>query len=583
MRLSLALLLVPSVAAATTLQQPDARTDSLERVIRREMARREIPGLSIAVIDSGRIVLSRGYGVTRRGGPPVTEQTLFQAGSISKPVAAVAAMRLVSRDELRLDRDINEQLVSWKLRDTSVAEGEKVTVRHLLSHTAGLNVQGFRGYDLREKLPTAVDVLNAGPGTNTPAVRIERKPGVAWRYSGGGYTILQVLMSDVSGTPFPELMQREVLTPAGMTASTYAQPLPASHVPKAATGYLADGSAVPGGWHAYPEMAAAGLWTTPADLARFAIAVQRSYRRMPNSILPPEIAAQMLAYQRNDHMGLGFGLRGNDIRLEFSHGGRDEGFDSFLAATALTGQGVVIMINANDNSTSVERIRTTVARLYGWPNERPLPVAPRAVATSAAAIDAVSGRYEVRNNVMLAFERRGDRLLSVKDERDDEEFVPVARDVFTRVDGGVTLRFLRDSAGALTGFESEDIGGRRRAPRVGPFVPALRTQPDPDPVRTTRLTEVLRAISLGQVESQSSAVAPGALNAYSGEPLRDLVGIGSVRYVGEENVKGRGISRHGGAVARIVYLGATIGTDATFILVHLTDDGRFTDLDLVKR
>lgn len=583
MRLYLALLLVPSVAAATTLQQPDARTDSIDRVIRREMARREIQGLSIAVIDSGRIAFSRGYGVTRRGGPPITEQTLFQAGSISKAVTAVAAMRLVSRGELRLDRDINEQLVSWKLRDSSVADGEKVTVRHLLSHTAGLNVHGFPGYDLREKLPSAVDVLNAAPGTNTPAVRIEGKPGAAWRYSGGGYTILQVVMTDVARTPFPDLMQREVLLPAGMTASTFAQPLPENYVAQAATGYLADGSAVAGGWHAYPEMAAAGLWTTPSDLARIEIAVQGAYRRAPNGILPPDVAAQMLAYQRTDHMGLGFSLTGNGIRLEFSHGGRDEGFDSFLSATSQTGQGVVIMINANDNSTAVQRIRSTVAQLYGWPNARPLPTAPRAIATKAAAIDEVTGRYEVRNNVMLAFERRGDRLFSIRDEHDDEEFVPVARDQFTRADGGVTLRFLRDSAGVLTGFESEDIGGRRRAPRVGPFVPSLRPQRDPDPARTARFTDVLRALSLGRIESHSSAVAPGALGNYAGEPLRDLVGISSVRYVGEESVQGRGIVRHGGAVARIVYLGAQIGAASTFVMVHLTDGGRFTDLDLVKR
>lgn len=583
MRLFLALLLVPSVVAATPLQQPDARTDSLDRVVRREMARREIPGLSLAVIDSGRIVFARGYGVTKRGGPPVTAHTLFQAGSISKPVAAVAAMRLVSRGELRLDRDINEQLVSWKLRDTSVADGEKVTVRQLLSHTAGLNVHGFPGYDLNETMPSAVAVLNAAPGTNTPAVRIESKPGIAWRYSGGGYTILQVLMTDVSRTEFPELMEREVLTPAGMTASTFAQPLPARYAPHAATGHHIDGSVVRGGWHAYPEMAAAGLWTTASDLARFAMAVQRAYRRAANAIVPPDIAAQMLAYQRSDHTGLGFGLNGNGIRLEFSHGGRDEGFDSFLSATATTGQGVVIMINANDNSSAVERIRSTVARLYGWPAVRPPPAVPRRAVMSATAIEAVSGRYEVRNNVMLPFERRGDRLFTVKDGHDDEEFVPVARDVFTRVDGVVTLRFLRDRAGVLTGFESEDIGWRRRTPRVGPFVPALRRRPDPDPARTSRLTDALRALAVGRIERQSNAMTPGAYGAYAGEPLRVLVGLGSVRYVGEESVKGRGLLRHGGAVARIVYLGAQIGAESTFIMVHVTDEGRFTDLDVVKR
>ncbi len=584
MSLLLSLLLVPSLLAAAPLQPPrDARADSLDRVIRREMTRRKIPGLSIAVIDSDRIVVSRGYGVTKTGGPPVTEQTLFQAGSISKAVTAVATMRMVARGELPLDRDINDQLTSWKLRDTSAAEGERVTVRHLLSHAGGLNVHGFPGYDLAEKLPSAVDVLNGAPGTNTPAVRIEARPGAAWRYSGGGYTILQVLMQDVARTPFPELMQREVLGPAGMTASTFAQPLPASHAPRAATGHYTDGSAVNGGWHAYPEMAAAGLWTTPSDLARFVMAVQGAYRRAPNGILPATVASQMLAYQRNDHQGLGFALKGNNVRLEFSHGGRDEGFDADLSGTSLSQQGVVIMINANDNSSAVARIREVVARLYGWPNERPRPVAPRAAVVPATAIDAVAGRYEVRNNQMLGFERRGTRLFSTRDDRDDEEFVPVARDTYTRVDGVVTLRFLRDSSGAPTAFESEDADGKRRAPRVGPFVPALRTQRDPDVARTARLDSTLRAIALGTIRNQPHLMAPGALEVYAGEPMRELAELGALRYVGEERVQGRGIVRHGGAVSRIVYLATTFRGKARFVMMHLTDDGRTTDFDIVER
>ena len=580
---ALALLLLPGLLRAAEPQQPDPRTDSLDRVIRREMARREIPGLSIAVIDSGRIVLSRAYGVTKRGGPPVTDATLFQAGSISKAVTAVGAMRLVTRGTLALDRDINQQLVSWTLRDTAIAGGDKVTVRHLLSHSGGLNVHGFPGYALTETLPTAVDVLNGAPGTNTPAVRIENRPGAAWRYSGGGYTILQVLMGDVTALPFAALMQREVLTPAGMTASTFAQPLPATHTPMAATGHYADGSAVVGGWHAYPEMAAAGLWTTPSDLARFAMAVQQAYRRAPEGIVPADIADQMLSYQRNDFMGLGLFLKGNNTRLEFSHGGRDEGFDASLSATALTQQGAVIMINANDNSGAVERIRNVVAHLYGWPNERPEPAPPRAVAVSGAAIDAVAGRYEVRNNQMLAFERRGERLMTIADGREDEEFMPVGPDEFTKADGSVTIRFLRDSAGTLTGFESRDIGGRRRVPRVGPVATRFALRRDPDARRTARIEAALRAMAAGTISSEQAMFAPGARRNYSGGPVGDLAGISNVRFLAEDNVSGRGIERHEGSVARIVYVTATIGSKPRFVLIHLTEEGLLTDIDVVVR
>ncbi len=557
--------------------------DSLDRAIRREMARREIPGLSIAVIDSGRIVLARGYGVTKVGGSPVTEQTLFQAGSISKAVTAVATMRLVARGTLKLDRDVNEQLVSWKLRDTAVAEGEKVTVRQLLSHSAGLNVHGFPGYALTEPMPTAIQVLNGEKPTNTPPVRIEQKPGAQFRYSGGGYTILQVLMSDVSHHPFAELMQTEVLTPAGMTSSTYAQPLPPTHSPRAATGYYADGSAVVGGWHSYPEMAAAGLWTTPTDLARFAIAFQNAYRRVPNGIVSAEIANQMLSYQRNDFQGLGFALKGNDRRLEFSHNGRDEGFDASLSATASSGQGVVIMINANENSGAVERIRQLVTTLYGWPSERRAPAPPRAVAVSMQELATVAGRYEMRNNQMATFEVSSGALALMIDGRPADEFVAVGADDFARTDGAVSLHFLRDSGGRVIGFDARDDGGTRPVPRIGPIATSIVAASDPDRQRTSRFDAFLRSLAAGKAADQSALLAPGALRQFSGQAAPELVGVTATRYRGEEDVSGRGIERHGGRVVRIVYLNAMIGRSPRCILIHLTSEGLITDYDVVVR
>ena len=572
-----------ALALLIAFQAPQQTTDSLDRVIRREMGRREIPGLSIAIVDSGRIVFARGYGMTKRGGSAVTDQTLFQAGSISKPVTAVAAMRLVSRGVLKLDRDVNEQLVSWKLRDTSVADGEKVTARMLMSHSAGLNVHGFPGYALTEPLPTAVQVLNGGKPVNTPAVRIEQKPGAQWSYSGGGYTILQVLMSDVAKRPFADLMQEEVLTPAGMTASTYAQPLPATHATRAATGHYADGSEVVGGWHSYPEMAAAGLWTTASDLARFAIAFQNAYRRMPDGIVTADIAGQMLSYQRNDFQGLGFALRGNNRRMEFAHNGRDEGFDASFSATAATRQAVVIMINANDNSGAVERIRKVVATLYGWPNERPAPLPPRAVSVSAQQLASVAGRYEMRNNRMAAFEVFDGQLMLMVDGKPDDEFVVTGADDVTRVDGVVTIHFLRDSAGKVTGFESRDEGGTRRIPRVGPIATTITPTADPDRKRTATFDALLRAMAAGKAADHRAMLAPGALRQFSGQVVPDLVGVSAVRYLGEEDVSGRGIERHGGRVARIVYLGVMIAKNSRVVLVHLTGEGLVTDYDVVVR
>ncbi len=577
-----ALALLPSLLLGAPV--PSQAPDSLDRVIRREMTKRGIPGLSIAVVDSGRIVLARAYGVTKRGTTtPVTTSTLFQAGSISKSVTAVGAMRLVERGALQLDRDVNAQLVSWKVPDTTVAAGEKLTVRELLSHTAGLNVHGFPGYARTAPYPTLVQVLNGEKPANTQAIRIVQQPGVKWEYSGGGYTILQQLMIDVTHQPFDEFMQREVLTPAGMTASTFAQPLPASYAPRAATAHTSNGESVPGGWHAYPEMAAAGLWTTPTDLAKFAMALQRAYKRVAPDFLGADRADQMLSYQRNDFMGLGVFLRGNNVRLEFSHGGRDEGFDASMTATALTGQAVVIMINANDNSAAVERIQRAVSHLYRWPNYRGEPVPPRAIAADARTLRDVAGRYEVRNNFMMMFAPRDGRLFSYADGHEDEEFVQVAPDRFTRVDGDVSFPFRRDASRRVIGMSVIDKGGTRPVPRVGPLVSALDKRSDSDAPRMARIDSVLRALGAGKATDVSARLTAGALRDFRDHEVEDLTGIAGTAYVGEEEIAERGINRHDGAVARIVYVKATIGGKSRFVLAHFTKDGLITDYDVVER
>ncbi len=576
------MLLISVIALASCMapvQQP--MVDSLDRAIQREMQRRNIPGLSIAIIDSGRIVLTRAYGVTKRGGStPVSRATLFQAGSISKPVTAVGAMRLVERGTLQLDRDVNEQLVSWKVPDTTAASREPVTVRGLLSHSAGLNVHGFDGYAANAPYPTLLQVLDGVKPANSPAIRVVQRPGERHRYSGGGYTILQQLMIDVTQQPFDEYMMREVLTPAGMTSSTFVQPLPPSYAPNAATGHLTDGTPVTGGWHVYPEMAAAGLWTTPTDLAKFAIALQRAISRDTATFLNPDRAQQMLSYQRNDFMGLGVYLRGNNFRLEFSHSGRDEGFDAYMTAT-IRGQGVVIMINANDNSDAMGRIQRIVSRMYKWPNYREELVPPRAMARPAMAIDDLNGRYEIRYHQMATFAARDGRLYSYAGGHEDEEFVPVGPDRFTRADGGETFLFRRDASRRVIGASVTDPNGTREVPRLGPLAiaKAFSAARDPDPTRTQRFATLLRAMTEGKSDAQ--ALTPGALRDFGPGSMDDFAGITGVSFVGEEDVAGRGISRHGGSVARMLYLKATFGGAQRYVLVFLTKDGLLTDVDWV--
>ncbi|HYN09065.1 MAG TPA: serine hydrolase domain-containing protein [Vicinamibacterales bacterium] len=356
-RLSLVIAAVLALASA-----PPA--DDLDAFIQAQISEHQINGLSLAVIQNGKIQ-ARAYGVTAVGGAPVTTGTLFQAGSISKPVAAAGALKLVEQGKLALDEDVNAKLKSWKVPENEFTQTQKVTLRRLLSHTAGLTVHGFPGYDVTVRMPSTVEVLD-GAG-NTAPVRVNVVPGTIWRYSGGGYTVMQLLVSDVTGKPFAQYMNEAVLGPVGMTRSTYRQPLPADRAVQTASGYSANRSAVSGKWHVYPEMAAAGLWTTPTDLAKFAIEVQQSLAGKSSKVLSQAMTRQQLTSQMNN-FGLGLALAGTGAARTFGHNGRDVGFDASLLAFAETGQGVVVMINANDNSGTISRIIEFVATKYKWPS-----------------------------------------------------------------------------------------------------------------------------------------------------------------------------------------------------------------------
>ncbi len=358
-----------------------AGTTAPRRTITTEMRRLKIPGVSVAVMHDGAIDWSKGYGVTRVGGIPVTPNTLFQAGSISKPVTALAALRLVEQHRLTLDGDVNAQLKGWRL---PVPPGEHVTLRELLSHTAGTTVHGFPGYAAGVDVPSVDNVLAGRMPANTKPVFVDTKPGTMWRYSGGGYTVIQKLIGDVTGRPFAEVLRNEVLSPAGMSHSSFAQPLDTASLATAAWPHDGLGKPVPGGPHIYPELAAAGLWSTPSDLLRYAIAVRDSARGGKGSVLDHSLAMAMLTPGKGDY-GLGPEIHVTPADRAFSHGGSNEGYENFLVAYTGSGDGVAVMTNgAQGNELGLE-ITRSVAAAYGWPSYRsiertsvPIPAATRA-------------------------------------------------------------------------------------------------------------------------------------------------------------------------------------------------------------
>jgi CubicO group peptidase (beta-lactamase class C family) len=340
----------------------------------------KVPGLSVAVIDNFKIALAKGYGVTEAGTTtPVTTSTLFQAGSISKPVAATGALYLVEHKKLSLDEDVNLKLTSWKVPENEFTTNQKVTLRRLLSHSAGLSVHGFPGYDEDDHIPSLVQILNGEKPANTPPVRVNFVPGTKSRYSGGGVTIEQQLIIDATGKHFPQFMRETVLDKIGMGDSGYEQPLSPTRAALAASGTDMNGRVVHGKWHVYPEMAAAGLWTTPSDIAKFAIEIALSKQGKSNRVLSEAMTREMLTSQverveenrfgdedHPDRMGLGLFLGDETHPDLFGHLGDDEGFQAIFVMFGDSGQGVAIMTNSNNGMLVADCLLQNIAKEFGW-------------------------------------------------------------------------------------------------------------------------------------------------------------------------------------------------------------------------
>jgi CubicO group peptidase (beta-lactamase class C family) len=357
------------VALASFGSVVPVRADPVDEVINSQMKKRHIAGLSLAVIDGGKIVREQGYGfIDRSGKIPVTASTLFQAGSISKPVAALGALHLVDKGSLSLDEDVNIKLRTWTVPQNKFTDARKVTLRLILSHTAGMTVHGFPGYAVSRPLPTLTQVLNGEKPANTGPIRVDRTPGTEWKYSGGGYVVMQQLVLDVTSKAFPQFMDEAVLKPLGMTSSTYSQPLPDNMAARAAKGYGGIfGQPIDGESNVYPEMAAAGLWTTAGDLARVAIGIQNAISGRSNPVIAQPLTRQMLTIQQKND-GLGLFLKSSGKTVRFEHDGVDAGFDASMKAYAYAGKGAAVMINKNEDGQGMSQIFAVIAEQYHWPD-----------------------------------------------------------------------------------------------------------------------------------------------------------------------------------------------------------------------
>ncbi len=500
-----------------------------------------IPGVSVAVFSDNAVQWSKGYGVMdNETRTPVDENTLFIAGSVSKPVAVAGALRLVQDGKLSLDDNINTSLTSWKVPENEFTEQQPVTLRLLASHNAGVTVHGFPGYVAGTTVPSITQILNGEPPANTPPIRVNVVPGTIWRYAGGGTTIMQLAMIEVTGKPFPDIMQETIIGPIGMTSSSYDQNLTSDWLAKAASGHKSNGSVIPGKRNIYPEMGAAGLWTTPTDLCRFAIEIGKAARGEKNDVFSQEFASLMVTKRLSTggeyDMALGFFLEDRNGAIYYQHGGQDEGFIASLIANREKGYGAAIMTNSDGRSGQlISEILRSIAVEYGWDNYVPEPVKP--ITLAVEKLEAHAGKYKLGSDELLEVEVRDGQLFGHTTTEPESRLWPVAENSFIIQERPLTISFTPGGVeiavkgmrapmkGARVGMDEEVPLGLLNAGRIEEAMNAYRllhvNSPDDQAVNERRLNSLgYSRMAEGKLEQAiaifklNTEFYPGSWNTY---------------------------------------------------------------------
>jgi CubicO group peptidase (beta-lactamase class C family) len=369
----------PQPAATPAVQYSTGPIDAAD--IDKLLKQFTLPGVSIAVIKDFKIDWAKGYGMADvEAGTPVTADTMFQAASISKTVAAMTSMRAVQDGRFTLDQDVNTILKSWKLPGGGFTQERPVTPRGLMSHTSGTGDGfGYPGYAPDAPLPTLVQMADGVAPSNRPQVRLERPPMTGFKYSGGAVMIQELALTEAMGKPLAELARDWVLTPIGMTNSTYEQPLPAARQMQAARAHNRTGARMGDPWHVYPEHAAAGLWTTPTDLAKFLIEVQTTLidpalSPSKGRVLSRPMMLEMVTPVGVGPFAVGFTVQKLGEGWYFSHGGSNWGFQCDMIAHRVKGYGLVIMTNGDNGGALMRELRSRIQQAYEWDVlDKPIP------------------------------------------------------------------------------------------------------------------------------------------------------------------------------------------------------------------
>jgi len=390
----------PRIDVASRLLAPPIRIkgEDIRWTIDERLAHYDCPAVSVAVIENGDIVWSEAFGVLEKGqAAKATPDTLFSGASISKPVTAAMALQLVDQGVFDLDTNVNSYLTSWRLPENDHTSAAPVTLRGLLSHMAGTTGHGFGGMPMDEPLPTVHDTLDGRPPARTPPVRVDKRPGLSARYSGGGTMIVQLMLEEASGKGFAALARDMIFDPLGMTRTTFENPLPDALRANAAVGHE-NGGAIPGKWVCVPQLAAGGIWTTAEDYARFMIACREAWLGRPGALFTKGLADQMMTSQGGS-FGLGWEVMGSEATRRFSHGGSNDGYQCEAQCLLESGNGAVVLTNAESGLILYWEVFTAVARAHGWTDFMPAPKTVTPIPVDQ--LDRYVGVYDIVSGVQM--------------------------------------------------------------------------------------------------------------------------------------------------------------------------------------
>ncbi|UFJ38885.1 beta-lactamase family protein [Brevibacillus humidisoli] len=310
-----------------------------------------VPGVSLALINDGKLHLAEGYGVLEgKTNRSVTTHSVFHACSISKLATAMLVLRFIEQGILDLDENVNKQLISWKVPDNHHTNQKQVTLRTLLSHQAGfIDPEGsFREHDSEQNIPTMLSLLEGRTSSCPEPISLKYQPGSDFQYSDAGFCVIQQLVEDVTRKSFQQVIKEFIFEPLQMNNSTSEWAIPDTGHDRFACGHNQNGSVIEGKYPIYPYQAAAGLWSTPTDLAMLVIEIMDSLKGKGKLGLSPKLINEMITPQGcSPWTGLGLFLDSSAQELEISSLGWGVGFQSIVIAYPYAGTGAVMMTNAD--------------------------------------------------------------------------------------------------------------------------------------------------------------------------------------------------------------------------------------------